>query len=462
MTEEANNKDTTSVRKLDEARDGLRLELKVQDPIVAQYLADFEEPERSEKALEALKVGVIAIRSASPALDTRIVEEKFAEVEKKIVECVGGFDRDVRERLEKYFREGSGAMPRSLEDFLGRDGKLSQLFARYFGPDDSRVLRLLEEQLGSSSFFARSLDPGNKESVISRIEEAVQKHLEEKTSALVKEFSLDIEGSALVRLKEALSKEVREIARENSRIFEEMKERFGAKTAQEIEAEKGTEKGRRFEETLYDRLAELGRQLEDETEAVGEKTGALTRSKVGDYVITLGPTSGAPGKRLVVEAKKRHGVKIQDAVDEIRKAKENREAECGIFVFEKGYEPAEVGDFRRMGGDFYVTVDKESLESGRSLLFFEAAYKIARVLLVTSLRQAESHEVDLHSVRSELDAVTENVERMSEMLKKVQTIKRNSEIIEKMVTDLKENLEGGIDRILGILNRSPEPGGDDK
>ncbi len=36
---------------------------------VIKYLSNYEEPERSEKALEALRVGVIAIQSACPSLD---------------------------------------------------------------------------------------------------------------------------------------------------------------------------------------------------------------------------------------------------------------------------------------------------------------------------------------------------------------------------------------------------------
>ena len=61
-------------------RKTLRLEIEITDEDVIRFLEQFREEERSSRALEALKVGVIAIRSASPTLDTAVVEEKFREV----------------------------------------------------------------------------------------------------------------------------------------------------------------------------------------------------------------------------------------------------------------------------------------------------------------------------------------------------------------------------------------------
>ena len=62
-------------------KDALILSLEISDPLIQEFLLQFPEDVREQKALEALKVGVIAIQSASPSLDTRIVEEKFREVE---------------------------------------------------------------------------------------------------------------------------------------------------------------------------------------------------------------------------------------------------------------------------------------------------------------------------------------------------------------------------------------------
>jgi hypothetical protein len=46
----------------------LLLSLEVREPVVLAFLHRYEEAARSSKALEALKVGVIAIQSAGPSL----------------------------------------------------------------------------------------------------------------------------------------------------------------------------------------------------------------------------------------------------------------------------------------------------------------------------------------------------------------------------------------------------------
>src|SRR2546425_1246947 len=80
-------------------------------------------------------------------------------------------------------------------------------------------------------------------------------------------------------------------------------------------------KGFDFEADLYDALAEMGRQLGDETQCVRGVQGALKR-KTGDHVIKLGDTTGAPGLRIVIEAKDQK-YKAKQAIDELQEAKKN-------------------------------------------------------------------------------------------------------------------------------------------
>jgi hypothetical protein len=97
-----------------------RLELEVRDPIVIKYLTPFDKFPRQDKALEALLIGVIAIQSASPTLDTKVVEDKFRQVEQSIDNCLADFKNDTKTKLEEYFKAGSGTVPQSLEKFFWR------------------------------------------------------------------------------------------------------------------------------------------------------------------------------------------------------------------------------------------------------------------------------------------------------------------------------------------------------
>lgn len=439
MKQAVKRKEMDVARISENYQEPLVIELNIQDPIVIDYLNDFDESIRKDKALEALRIGVVAIKSASPTLDTKIVEEKFKEVENNINTHINSFQGNIESKLEEYFKTDSGFLPRSLKAIFGENGQLTQL---------------LYKQIGPSSEFAKSIDPSNKESVISKIEETVNANLKEYSDKIIKQFSLDNENSALVKLKNLISGEVKEVQRSNNDLFANFSKALGIKVGKELEAEKGTEKGREFETILYDYVAKKGKEIGDKTENVTGIPDKDTGSKIGDYVITLGDTSGAPGRKIVVEVKKQK-YKSKDAIDELKSAKENRKTESGIFVFAKGFSPPEIGDFYFIGNDFFVTVDEELIEKGKPLLFFETAYEIARLLVVTKVRKEEKQELDLTKIQGEIDCLIKDVEQFSELSKKAKTIKKSSQFIIDTLKKLKEDIEPRLTKISNLLKQTP-------
>jgi hypothetical protein len=417
----------------------LPLELQISDPSAVRYLSQFEEPTRSERAIEALRVGVIAIQSASPTLDTRIVDVRFRELSRELEEFVGDFRDELTEQMATYFDGGTGSVPKRLDSLLGTNGSVSGIFSDYFSPDDGKLAQLLLAEIGPASKFARSLDPNNREGVISRIESTVNKNLDQRIGTLVEEFSLDKENSAMDRLRKSVTDEIRGIQTQVSTLFAQLRESLGVEAGREQESLKGTEKGREFEVALYD-VAEIGRSIGDPTENVRGLVGDIERCKKGDYVLTLGETSGAPGLRIVVEAKKNNACKLRGALEELEEAKRNRNAVSGIFVFADGYQPPEVGDFLRIGNDFFVTVTEKAVLGEESPIYLEAAYKIARAIVITSARKKEAEELDLDMLSSDIDTIIQQVSRLSDFVTKARTIRTNSTWIEEQAGDLQERV----------------------
>lgn len=85
--------------------------------MVVACLRRFDRQERDEKALEALKLGVIVIQLASPTLDTQVVRgrrrsahrtaEKFQQIEQRLNEYATGFFNDVTAvNSYEYFKGG--------------------------------------------------------------------------------------------------------------------------------------------------------------------------------------------------------------------------------------------------------------------------------------------------------------------------------------------------------------------
>jgi hypothetical protein len=410
----------------------ISLNLEVREPLLVAYFEPFEEPERSAKALEALKVGVIALQTACPTLDTQIVKDQFAEMQ-----------QDFGEAFARYFAEKDGIVPKSLNDAFGDKGALSQVFQRYFDPKEGRFVRLMDGQIGPSSGFAKQFDPDNKKGVIATIEDKVNHLVEAKLNEVLAEFSLDDDESAMFRLKTMIDK-----------AFGDMREALGVKVARAEEAERGHVKGFSFEEDLYAVVAEMGRQFGDETELV-RGTFGVNKSKTGDHLVTLGETTGAPGLHIVFEAKDQ-AYKVKKAIAELQEAKKNREAVSGIFVFAKGCEPVEFGNFKRIDNDFYCTADKLALAEGGPLPFLWAAYELARVQAVTAVRKEAGGKLDLERIQQHIDGIAGWVPRLGEIVTKANTVQKSGSAIETTAKEIKEDIEERVDEILALLRLDME------
>jgi hypothetical protein len=183
----------------------LDLTLVITDPNILLYLSPFDSVEaKTEKVMEALKVGVIAIQSASPTLDTRVVQAKFTELEARLKEYVTDFQEEIGSHLQQYFKEGDGVIPRSLDGVFGTKGSFAQTMAGFFDPAAGRVSKLMQTQIGPDSTFGRALDPRNKDGILSAIEARVETLVQAKLDEVLAEFSLDTDGSAMSRLKTML------------------------------------------------------------------------------------------------------------------------------------------------------------------------------------------------------------------------------------------------------------------
>lgn len=425
----------------------LHLNLEVADKNVVDFLCQFPEELRSIKALEALKVGVIAIRSVSPTLDTRVVEEKFREVQSQIAGDVSDFREELKSRLEQYFRSEGGTVPVFIERHFGEDGKIARILESYFGSERGKLVSLLEGQVGPESFLGRRMDPENREGLVNHVEKMVEELLRQNTAQLRSTFSLDDEGSALSLMKRSLREEIEKLQTSVNQHYAQIRETLASERARLIEAEKGTGKGRDFEDALYLPLAEMARGMDDQPENVSGVKGLVNSDKVGDFVVRLGESSRTPGRMIVFEAKKQQGYNMKKTHEEMDRAKKNRGADIGIFVFCKGYEPFEAGDFYRTGNDFIVTVDEQHLEKGQRLLFLEAAYKVARMLIASRVREEEERAIDPEYIRAEIDNIQAAMRSASEIKTKVGTIRNSADAIEKAMAFFEEKLERHLENI---------------
>jgi hypothetical protein len=217
----------------------------------------------------------------------------------------------------------------------------------------------------------------------------------------------------------------------------EVKEVLAALQARKQEAARSTRHGGAFEEAVCEVLGrEIGR-LGDIATPCGTTTGTIRNCKVGDLIAELGPESAVPGALIVVEAKAAAGYDVPRARRELDEARKNRDAQVGLFVFARGYAPANLEPVARYGDDVLTIWDPEDPATD---LFLKAAYSVARALVVARGRAAAEVEADFSEIDAAVAEIGQRAESLDEICSLTKTITNANEKIATRARAVREAL----------------------
>jgi hypothetical protein len=189
---------------------GLPLELLVEDRDVIQELERFPEgPERDEFALEALKIGVLALRRASTALDGEFIQRETTRLLDTLRRQLDDHARAAQERLnlslKEYFDPQDGRFSQRVQCLTAADGDLAKLMSGLLDGDDSRLAKTLLTYVGENSPLMKHLSPDQSQGLLAILRANVENQLALQRERLLKEFSLDNAEGALCRLVKELT-----------------------------------------------------------------------------------------------------------------------------------------------------------------------------------------------------------------------------------------------------------------
>ena len=478
--------------------DVLELQLRIVDREVVEVLEQFDDPRlQREYALQALRIGVLALQKASGQLDVEAMKREGEHVVKELEARTALLRDGIKTELERYFDPKSGQLPQRVESLIKKDGELETLLRRYVSADDSVLTQSLAKLVGETSPLRTYLDPDNKqgfvehlrglqekaqqqilgefsldspESALSRLvsklrdqnadvtkeldlsndESALNRMIRKVESAqqtIVAEFSLDNEQSALKRMLVQLEGELKKQREAGEKFQGEVRATLEAMTARKQEREKGTGHGLDFEDAVYLWLKDYCTgHVVDRT---GNSTGQIKNCKVGDVVVELDQEHRAGGARIVFEAKKDQAYNLQDALEEIEKARRNRAAEIGVFVFSKATAPAGQSAFSRHGEDLVILWDHEDEQSD---VYLKAAWSVATALASKS-RETQEGSAD----RKLIDAAIGNIEKrlgnLDDIRKWAQTVHSNGEKIVKQTETMREAIEREVASLRGEVEK---------
>ena len=369
-----------------------------------------------------------------------LVETALGEQSKCIL---GQFSLDDKEsalsRLVGELTDNNG----TLREELGKD---VETVRKEFSLDnkDGALSRLVSRVETANQTIMAEFSHDNEDSAITKMTSL----LESTNDSIRASLTLDDDGSPLARLRKELRKTIDDMAQSNSRFQTEVRESLAELKTKRREAKRSTGHGLDFEAALTEFLRYEAQRLNDIFAEVGATSGAISRCKVGDHVIQLGPETAAPGARIVFEAKGDKSYDVSKALAELRTSRENREAQAGVMVFTRDAAPDGLEMINRWGDDLIVVWDPEDAEFD---VFLRAAISLARAMVVADRRVKESAAADFAAMETAINAILRDADMLADIQRLATTVKNNGEKIVKKSEKLRTTINEQSDRIHELL-----------
>ena len=350
----------------------------------------------------------------------------------------------VKAEFEKAAAELNG-------QFTDRARQVAEFFnervQEVFGPENGHLHRELEALFSD----------GSATSVQNRVRELVQETMARSREDLMKQFSAadgsnplaDFKAGTIRVLKAA---EERQQAREerqqetHQQMLRQMAElekqlqalRLEKEKLDEVgaERERGTAKGRTFEEAVAEAVDAIAVAQGDVAEAVGDITEAS--GKVGDVVVAIDGCNGPARGRIVVEAKDRR-LSGPKALGEMDQAMAERSADFALLVVPTDAEvPAKMQPLREYNGDkLIVALDPEG-----GPLALALGYRLARARVL--MKRSDADGIDA-------GAVHDAAERALAALADERRVKQQLSAAKTNIDKAYDGVDGMTARVRGLL-----------
>jgi hypothetical protein len=303
---------------------------------------------------------------------------------------------------------------------------------------------------GMNTVITRHFGDDSSEAVQHKVRQIVRDVSAEMQNELRGELLSEGEGNPLARfhrIQLALQKQQADTQAEQMRALVDKLEatrleverlRGEKEKLEEIAAveEKGTAKGRTYEESVAAALDALAAARGDDCEAVGDAPGAA--GKKGDVLISIGACSGPCQGTIVFEAKDERNLSRNRALAYLDASLDGRDADYAVLVTPSERLPAKTHPLREFNGDkLFVTYDPDEGSLG-----LEVAYGLARARVL--MRRGSGTGLDLDAVQAEVERAEQDLEAVrrikSQLTGATNGIEEARKILETMATSVRTHL----------------------
>ena len=359
--------------------------LVVEDPTLAEVLARRLEQgvPAEETVTDALEIGARVLDREATAAEVDFVRREFeklsGEVDRTFSDRARGVVEQMQKQLERFLGEGSGAMTKALD---AHAGELEKALAEHFGADRSTAVQ-------------------------HQVRELISRSLRESREELLRQFSAQDGHNPLADFKESVRRELRAGRDSEDRLLTQITELKGeiqrlrdaeeSRAELDAERERGTAKGRTFEEQVFGLLDAMAGSRGDVAHRVGDERSA-SGGKLGDVVVEIDAAQSECRGRIAFEVKDERLSKNR-AWEVLNGTLAEREASFAVLVVASDEKvPSGYESFQEYGGDkMIVALDTEALDP-RPL---ELVYRYARCRCLMALER--TLEVDAAGVSAETE-----------------------------------------------------------
>ena len=341
------------------------------------------------------------------------------------------FERAARE-LETEFIDRARRVAERL------DAKVDEAF----GADDGQVARVM----------ARHFGEGSTDAVQNQVRAIVGEVMAKSREDLVRQFSSadasnplsDFKAMAAAMMRQASDRQAEQLSAMTSRLEEMRLQISGLQAEREklvevaAERDRGTAKGRSFEQVVHEAVDRLALAQGDGCAAVGDQLSG--GRKTGDVLVTVDGATG-PGRGLIVFEAKSSQLSRPKALEELDRAMGVRCADYGILVVPSEAEvPSRMVALREYNGDKLVV----ALDAGAEPLALQVAYSLARARVLMARGAGAGEQVDCAAIRETCEravAAMDDVRKIKLQLTGARTqIDKAGEIVEAMTARVRQHL----------------------
>jgi hypothetical protein len=392
--------------------------LVVDDPRAVRLAREREEvgEDVARLVLDAIAIGARVLDREQTGANADFVRAEFEKAARELDAAFVDRARIVAERLDKR-----------IDDV--------------FGPENGHVTKALARHFGDESSVA----------VQNRVKALLAEVGVQMREDLRRQFSSDSENNPLATFQRMAIGAMRDSAQAQQQQLRAMDEKLGVLREEVVklqaekdkleevaaEAQRGTAKGRSYEEDVAAAIDALALPLGDDCQAVGDLKEAT--GKKGDVVVAIGAAHGPPQGRIVFEAKNSRLSK-PEAIRQLDDARRERNADFAVLVVPCEEKlPARMHPLREYNGDKLVV----AYDADEGPLALQVAYSLARARVLMARGGAEG--VDGAAVADYLERALgelEDVRRVRQQLTGAKTqIDKASDIVGVMSDRVRGHLE---------------------